>query len=152
MTLSCHGLREHIFNLEGSRNMRKGKDTTIQYFPNKMTVHLNVFGTLMKDGIGSNLNGTSVVSMERSRLELNITNLSKETTKPQNLKTSRRHCTVFGFSQRFGDAILFLTLPRYQRVTKKHAPTYYRSSSFRASCPIYITVSHKPKRSSMGKE
>ena len=78
--------------------MRKGNDTTVQYFPNRMTVHLNVFGTLMKEGIDSNLNGTSVVSMERSKLGLNTTNLNKETTKLENLRTSRRHCTVFRFS------------------------------------------------------
>ena len=125
---------------------------TVQYVPNRMIVHLNVFGTLMKGGIGSNLNDTSFVSMERSRLGLNTINLSKETTKLENLRTSSKHCTVFGFSRRVGDAILFLTLLRYQRVTKKHAPTYYRLSLIRASYPICITVSHKPKRSSTGKE
>ena len=88
MTLSCHGLCKHICNLEVNRNMRKGNDMIVQYFPTRMTVHLNVFGTLMKDRIGSNLNGTSVVNMERSRLGLNITNLNKETTKPENLRTS----------------------------------------------------------------
>ena len=152
MTLLCHSLRKHIFNLEVSRNMRKGNGMTVQYFPNRLTVHLNVFGTLIKDEIGSNLNGTTVVSMERSSLRQNTTNLSKETTKPENLRTSSRNCTIFGFNLRFGDAILFLTLPRYQRVTKKHAPTCYRSSRIKASCLICITVRHKPKRSPTGKE
>ena len=123
--------------------MRKGNDTSVQYFPNRMTVHLNVFGTLMKDGIGSNLNGTSVVSMERSRLGLNTTNLSKEITKLENLRTRSRHCTVFRFSRRFGDAILFLTLPRYQRVTKKHAPNLLQIIAYQG---ILLNLHHcKPQ-------
>ncbi|KAG6687633.1 hypothetical protein I3842_11G082700 [Carya illinoinensis] len=112
MTLSCHGLCKHIGDLEISRNMRKRNYTRVQDFPNEMTIHLNMFGTFIKHRIGSNLNGTGVVSMERGRRGLNTTNFSKETPKPENLRTPSGHCTVFRLSRRFGDTILFLTFPR----------------------------------------
>ena len=70
MTLSCHAFCKHISYLEGNRNNMR-----VQGFSNKMTVHLNMLCALMINRISNNLNSTSVVSIERSRIMLRKTKL-----------------------------------------------------------------------------
>jgi len=106
--LSCHGLREYVSYLEiietwGSDITRVSKASWIEWF--------NMLHTLMVYRISSYLNGTSVISMKRSRIRLRKTKLSQKPTKQDNLRTSSRHCPVFEFSRRFRNASLFLTLP-----------------------------------------
>jgi hypothetical protein len=123
MTLLCHGLCEHVSYLKISGNIRKRDNTIVQGFPNRMTVYLNMLRPFMVNRISSYLNDTSIINMKRSRIKLRKTKLSQKPTKPDNLRTSSGHCLVFGFSRRFRNSSLFLTLPRNQRITKKHAPT-----------------------------
>ena len=73
MTLSCHGFCKHINYLEGSRNIGKRNNMRVQGFPKRMTVHLNMLCALMINKMSSNLNSTSVVSIERSRIKLRKT-------------------------------------------------------------------------------
>ena len=40
------------------------------YISNVVTIYLNMFGALMVKWISSNLNSTSIISMERSRFSL----------------------------------------------------------------------------------
>jgi hypothetical protein len=42
MALSCHGFREYVSYLEVSGNMRKRYNTSVQGFPNRMTVYFNM--------------------------------------------------------------------------------------------------------------
>ena len=146
MALSCHSLREHISYLEISGNMRKRYNTSVQGFLNRMTVYLNMLRTLLVNGMSSYLNGTSVINIKRNRIKLKKIKLNKKTTKLDNFKTSSRHCPVFGFSRGFRSVSLFLTLPRDQRITKKHALTRDRLPSIKTSGPIHITMSKKAKR------
>ena len=75
MTVSCHGFCKHISYLEGSRNIGKRNNMGVQGFPNRMTVHLNMLCALMINMISSNLNSSSVVNIERSRIRLRKTKL-----------------------------------------------------------------------------
>jgi hypothetical protein len=126
MALSCHGFFEYVNYLEINENMRKRYNTSVQGFMNRMTDYLNMLHTLMVNRVSSYLNGTSIISMKRSRIRLRKTKLSQKPTKLDNLRTSSRHCPIFRFSRGFRNVSLFLTLPRYQRSTKKHAPTHDR--------------------------
>ena len=146
MALSCHGLREHVSYLEINGNMRKRYNTSVQGVPNRMTVYFNMLHTVMVNMINSYLNDTSIISMKRSRIRLRKTKLSQKPTKPDDLRTSSRHCLVFGFSRGFINPNLFLTLPRDQRITKKHAPTRDRLPSIKTSGPIHIIISRKATR------
>jgi len=76
MTLSGHSLSKDVNNMKISGNMRKSDDLGIHGFPNRMAVHLNMLRTLMKNKIGHNLNGISVVCMKRSGVELGEAKLS----------------------------------------------------------------------------
>jgi hypothetical protein len=66
MALSCHGLREYVNYLEISGNMRKRYNTSVQGFPNRMTVYFNMLLMFMINRISSYLNGTSIINMKRS--------------------------------------------------------------------------------------
>ena len=70
MALSCHGLREYVSYLEISGNMRKRYNTSVQSFPNRMTVYFNMLCMLMVNRISSYLNGTSIINVKRSRIRL----------------------------------------------------------------------------------
>ena len=50
--------------------MGKRNDLAIILVPNKVTVHFNILGVLMKNGMFSDTNGTCVVCMKRSGLSL----------------------------------------------------------------------------------
>ena len=73
MMLLYHGFCKHIRYLEGSRNIGKRNNMRVQGFPNRMTVHLNMLCALMINRISNNLNSTSVVNIERSRIKLRKT-------------------------------------------------------------------------------
>ena len=80
MSLSSQSFGEDISHLEIKRDMRKRYHSTFQSVSNRMTINFNVLGALMENGIGGNLNSTSVISMKRSRSSLRKPKLLKETT------------------------------------------------------------------------
>ena len=69
-------LGEDISSLVFNGNVWKSNLMASNGFTNGMTFHFNMFGALMKNRIGSNLNSTSIISMKRSRSKLWNTNLS----------------------------------------------------------------------------
>jgi hypothetical protein len=125
--------------------MRKRYNMSAHSFPNRMTVYFNMLSMLMVNRISSDLNGTSIISMKKSRIRLRKSKLSQKPTKPDNLITNGRHFPTFGFNRGFRNASLFLTIPRDQRITKKHAPTCDGPPSISTSDPISITISDKVK-------
>lgn len=50
--------------------MLKKNNFSIYDFPNKMTIHFNMFNTLMENRICSNLNNIRVVDIKRSKISL----------------------------------------------------------------------------------
>ena len=50
-----------------SGNVRKSNLLVRKGFMNGMTIYVNMFGVLMKNGIGSNMNSTIIISMKRSK-------------------------------------------------------------------------------------
>ena len=47
--------------------MVKRDQTSKQFFPNKMAVQFNVLGSIMEDGVFSNINGCLAVTFNRDR-------------------------------------------------------------------------------------
>ena len=60
--------------------MRERYHSTFQSVSNRMKINFNVLGAFMENGIGGNLNSTSVIGMKRSRNSLRKPKLFKETT------------------------------------------------------------------------
>ena len=61
---------EDISSLVFNGNVWKSNLMESNGFTNGMTIHFNMFGALMKNQIGSNLNSTGIISMKRSRSKL----------------------------------------------------------------------------------
>jgi hypothetical protein len=70
MVMTRDSLGEDINGLVFSGNVCKSNLMASKSFTNGMTIHFNMFGALMKNGIGSNLNSTGIISMKRSRSKL----------------------------------------------------------------------------------
>jgi hypothetical protein len=61
-------LGKEICNLQERRNKRQSNGAMLEMMTSKMTIDLNVLSSLMKNRVVSNLNGTLVVTIHRSRM------------------------------------------------------------------------------------
>ena len=66
ITRPRHRLGKDISKLKICGDVGKGDNMTIKNLTNGMTIHLNMLCTLMENRISSNLNGTSIIGIERS--------------------------------------------------------------------------------------
>jgi len=73
MARTRESLGENISSLVFSENMWKSNHLSSKGFTNGMTIHFNMFGALMKKGIGRNLNSIGIISMKRSMSKLRNT-------------------------------------------------------------------------------
>jgi predicted oxidoreductase (fatty acid repression mutant protein) len=65
MARTRESLGEDISGLVFNLNVWKNNLLACKDFTNGMTIHFNMFGALMKKGIGSNLNSTCIINMKR---------------------------------------------------------------------------------------
>ena len=79
MSLSSQSFGEDISHLEIRKVVRKRYHPTFQGVSNRMAINLNVLGVFMENGIGGNLNSTSVISMKKGRSSLRKPKLLKKT-------------------------------------------------------------------------
>jgi hypothetical protein len=61
-------LGKEICNLQGRRKKRQSNDIMLEMMTSKMTIDLNVFNSLMKNQVVSNLNRTLVITIHRSMM------------------------------------------------------------------------------------
>ena len=98
MALTWHGFGEDIDNLQSSGDMWKGDNLMIICFSDGVTVNLDVLGAFVIDGVGCNLDGTCVVSMQWSRMKWTEPKLCEETTQPNDLGARSRHGAILCLS------------------------------------------------------
>ena len=111
MSILGQPFSKHIGQLIMWRNIGQTKFVRDIMLTNEVAVNFYVLSALMEDGILCNANGTCVILIKWSKTFEKNTKLMKETTKPNNLTTSRGHRPVFSFSSWSGKSALFLTLP-----------------------------------------
>jgi hypothetical protein len=70
MAMMRESLGKDIRGLLFSENVWKSNLMVSKGFMNGMTIHFNMFATLMKNGIDNNLNSIGIISMKRSRSKL----------------------------------------------------------------------------------
>jgi hypothetical protein len=109
---------KNISQLVLRRNVKSAKNTRLNFLTNHMTINVNVFGTLMKNRIGSNVKSNFTVTIKESRLEWNL-QVSEKVSKPYNFTAGGRHGSVLSLSRRTRDCGLFLGFPRNQRIIQK---------------------------------
>ncbi|PNT59832.2 hypothetical protein POPTR_001G441040v4 [Populus trichocarpa] len=69
-----YGMRlgKEICNLQGRMNKRQSNGVMLEMMTSKMTIDLNVFSSLMKNRVVSNLNRTLVVTIHRNKYYLTV--------------------------------------------------------------------------------
>jgi len=70
-------LGKEIYNLQGRMNNRQSNGAMLEIMTSKMTIDLNVFSSLMKNRVVSNMNRTMVVTIHRSRMRKENSHISK---------------------------------------------------------------------------
>jgi len=70
-------LGKEICNLQGRRNKRQSNGAMLEMITSKMAIDLNVFSSLMKNQVVSNLNRTLVVTIHRIRMRKGNSHISK---------------------------------------------------------------------------
>jgi len=68
---------KEIYNLQGRMNNRQSNGAMLEIMTSKMTIDLNVFSSLMKNRVVSNMNRTMVVTIHRSRMRKENSHISK---------------------------------------------------------------------------
>jgi len=70
-------LGKEIYNLQGRMNNGQSNSVMLEIMTSKMTIDLNVFSSLMKNRVVSNMNRTLVVTIHRSRMRKENSHISK---------------------------------------------------------------------------
>jgi len=70
-------LGKEIYNLQGRMNNRQSNGVMLEIMTSKMTIDLNVFSSLIKNRVVSNMNRTMVVTIHRSRMRKENSHISK---------------------------------------------------------------------------
>lgn len=132
---------ENINELQSTSNVLMSNETSLKCITNKMTVYLNVFCALLKNKIGSNVNGTFTITMKWNRLGNQNMKIQKKTIQPFKFTKSDCHRSIFSLGRRAGECVLLLHLPRKRGTTKRNKVTSNRMTSNRRTILILITIS-----------
>lgn len=88
-------LSEYICNLLLCGYMKSLKETFLQLFPHQMAVNINVLGSLMKDLICNNLNGSLVAIAKLNRNMQKDLEVFQNIGNPQQFTNCGSHSTIF---------------------------------------------------------
>lgn len=127
-----------ICKLIVGRNVYSFQDTSLNLFPHKVTINLDVFGALMVDWIGSDVKSRLIIRVKQGWSAVINLQLLKQPKQPNNLTSSVGHRSVFNLCGRTRDNLWLLRFPRDERRSKKNAETSKRASSVRTCTPIRI--------------
>ena len=85
---------------------------------NEVEIDLDVFGTLMLDGVGGHVDGADVVAEDDRRRRRWSMKLLEKLPKPTRLSHGVSHGAVLGFSARARDRVLSLGGPRDEIISE----------------------------------
>lgn len=88
--------------------MEGNEEAILDLILNNMTINLNMFGTLIKDSIISNMYKRLIVIMKVEELKVGIAKISEELFQPNELTSGDSHGTIFSFYRRADHYHLFL--------------------------------------------
>lgn len=75
MLVPKESFSEYVCSLMFGRNVRKGTLMFVKRFMYGMSIHFNIFHTLMKDRISYDLNHTGIINIKMSGMKLRKTKL-----------------------------------------------------------------------------
>ncbi|KAL2249930.1 UNVERIFIED_CONTAM: hypothetical protein Sindi_2466700 [Sesamum indicum] len=95
---SKDGLREKISDLIGSTNVRRRDETEFELIFNNVTVNVEVFGELVKNGIGGDVDDNIVVAPEGDRQRNRDMEFPQHIGDLEELANSRGHAAILSLS------------------------------------------------------
>jgi hypothetical protein len=101
------------------KNMDSSKGNS---FSNEVKINLNVFGTLMLNGVGRHVHGANVVIIDQGGLVQRCVQLSQQLAQPGGLSDGIGNNTILSFSTGARYNVLALGRPG-DLVTKEHSVT-----------------------------
>jgi hypothetical protein len=131
------------------------KDTDVpdgNVLMDKVKINLNMLGVLVLNGVGGEVDGTDVVTVNQSDLWQGAAQLHKQLMKPTLLYHIVGHGAVLHLYARTGDDTLTLWEPGNEVVTQEHRVAYSGSASVGTTGPINISVDDEVQRRGMVKE
>ena len=110
-----------------------------------MAVNFNVFRAFMKHRVGSNIEGTIVVTVKGNWSDFKSLKCFEGWHQPCNVTTCVCHYTIFSHSRRTRHDMLFFTFSRDRRTMKSNTETSEGLASIFTRTPVSITVCLKDK-------
>lgn len=86
--------------------------TNSNHVTDKIHINLNMFGSLMLNRVGRQIDGTNIITVDKSGSRKRKMQLTKKVTKPCSLSYDISNTPVLGFDTRTGDGVLSLGRPR----------------------------------------
>ena len=120
-------LGKEIYNLQGRMNNGQSNSVMLEIMTSKMTIDLNVFSSLMKNRVVSNMNRTLVVTIHRSRMRKE----KKTLISASNQRNQTISLVVDAMTEAEGKS-------KYQILQKRK--TKYHSKFFYFSCRNLIQI------------
>jgi hypothetical protein len=86
----------------------------------KMKINIHMLGALMLNGVGGEVHGTDIVTVDKCAPRRRGLDLVEQLTQPGGLSHAVGNSTILGLSARAGDDGLLLGRPGNQVVPQKH--------------------------------
>lgn len=141
-----HGLSKWIGKLVRSMNMRNTQFTSSNLISNEMEVNGNALHTRMEHGVGANISGTYIVTIDDwSGWDWNF-QLLKKIHDPIDFSGCGGNGPIFGFGGGSSNCLLLFITPRDRIGSKENNISWSGSSIIRITGPIGIRKCVKSAR------
>jgi hypothetical protein len=112
-------------------------------FQDEVEVDLDMLCTLVLNGIGGEVDGTDVITVDESALRQRSMELLEELLEPTSFSHVIGHDTILNLSARAGDNVLMLRGPGDEVVIEEHIIARGGSTCIWATRPVRIRVDHQ---------
>jgi hypothetical protein len=115
------------------------KDVTVEYLlTNKVVIHFNVLCASMKNWVGSQGQGTNIVTPEDMRCRKKNLEFFEQHSKPKKFSCSNRQRPILYLCAGARDNCLLLSIPSNKAIAKKNSKPRSGTTIIKASCPIRV--------------
>jgi hypothetical protein len=136
-------LREDVHELGGHRYMQDADITDGNVFPDEVEVDLDMLGMLVLNGVGGEVDGVDIVTVDESALWQWSMDLLEELLEPTSFGHTIGHDMILSLDARAGDDVLAFGGSGDKIVAEKHMIACGGSACIRATRPVCIRVDHQ---------
>jgi hypothetical protein len=109
-------------------------------FPDEVEVDLDMLCALVLNGVGGEVDGADIVTVDESALRQRSMELLEELPEPTSFSYAVGHSAILSLGARAGDDVLVLGGPRDEIITEKHSVARGGPTCIWATCPVCIRV------------